>query len=65
MRHPHRNRKLKPKHRRTYTPTPRFEYDGLREKRTRQARRCLVALTATLVAAALTAAVGAALCIFR
>lgn len=59
MRHPHRNRKLKPKHRRTYAPAPRFEYDELRERKIRAARRCLIALTAALIA------VGIALCVFR
>ncbi len=58
-RHPKRQRRLKPKHRRVYTPSPHFEYEQLREKRIRKARRCLIALTAALIA------VGIALCIFR
>lgn len=58
-RHPKRQRRLKPKHRRTYAPTPSFEYSELRARRIRRARRCLIALTAALVAT------GVALCIFR
>ena len=58
-RHPNRQRRLKPKHRRTYAPTPHFEYEQLREKRIRKARRCLIVLTLALLA------LGAALCIFR
>ena len=58
-RHPKRRRKLKPKHRRTYVPSPNFEYGELRAKRIRKARRCLIALTAALFA------LGVAMCIFR
>lgn len=59
-RHPNRQRRLKPRHRRTYAPAPgSFGHDKLREKRIRTARRCLIALTAALMAA------GIALCIFR
>lgn len=58
-RHPNRQRRLKPKHRRVYTPPPSFEYEQLREKRIRTARRCLTALTLALLA------LGVACCIFR
>lgn len=57
--HPKRQRRLKPKHRRTYAPTPGYEYSELRARRIRKARRCLIALTVALIA------IGAALCIFR
>jgi len=64
-RHPKRQRRLKPKHRRpkhrrVCTPSPAdLEYRLLRERKIRTARRCLIALTAALIA------VSAALCIFR
>lgn len=62
MRHPHRNRKLRSKHRRTYAyyaPSPQSEYNELKERRIRTARHCLVALTLVLLA------LGVACCIFR
>lgn len=59
MRHPNRQRRLKPKHRRVYTPSPGYEYEQLHEKRIKVARRCLAALTLALLA------LGVACCIFR